>query len=150
MTIALTGNDTIIIDGLPLDFGLATGDVATLTFPNDITSATTGKNGNSIIALNETGKIAELSIRVLRGSSDDKTLNSKFRTMEADLPSFTLLTGSIVKRIGDGISNVVEDTYALSGGSFSKRVETTSNVEGDIEQGVSIYNIRFTNSSRNL
>jgi len=149
MTIALTGNDTIIIDGLPL-VDLANGDVGTLTFPNDITSATTGKNGNSIIALNETGKIAELSIRVLRGSSDDKTLNSKFKTMEADLPSFTLLTGSIVKRIGDGISNVVEDTYALSGGSFSKRVETTSNVEGDIEQGVSVYNIRFTNSSRNL
>ena len=145
----LTGNDSIIIDGLPL-VDLANGDVGTLTFPNDITSATTGKNGNSIIALNETGKIAELSIRVLRGSSDDKTLNSKFKTMEADLPSFTLLTGSIVKRIGDGISNVVEDTYALSGGSFSKRVETTSNVEGDIEQGVSVYNIRFTNSSRNL
>jgi hypothetical protein len=149
MTIALTGNDSIIIDGLPL-VDLANGDVGTLTFPNDITSATTGKNGNSIIALNETGKIAELSIRVLRGSSDDKTLNSKFKTMEADLPSFTLLTGSIVKRIGDGISNVVEDTYALSGGTFSKRVETTSNVEGDIEQGVSVYNIRFTNSSRNL
>ena len=149
MTIALTGNDSIIIDGLPL-VDLANGDVGTLTFPNDITSATTGKNGNSIIALNETGKIAELSIRVLSGSSDDKTLNSKFKTMEADLPSFTLLTGSIVKRIGDGISNVVEDTYALSGGSFSKRVETTSNVEGDIEQGVSVYNIRFTNSSRNL
>ena len=150
MTIALTGNDSIIIDGLPLDFGLANGDVGTLTFPNDITSATTGKNGNSIIALNETGKIAELSIRVLRGSSDDKTLNSKFKTMEADLPSFTLMTGSIVKRIGDGISGVTEDTYALSGGTFSKRVETTSNVEGDIEQGVSVYNIRFTNSSRNL
>ena len=149
MTIALTGNDTIIIDGLPL-VDLANGDVGTLTFPNDITSATTGKNGNSIIALNETGKIAELSIRVLRGSSDDKTLNSKFKTMEADLPSFTLLTGSIVKRIGDGISGVTEDTYALSGGTFSKRVETTSNVEGDIEQGVSVYNIRFTNSSRNL
>jgi hypothetical protein len=149
MTIALTGNDSIIIDGLPL-VDLANGDVGTLTFPNDITSATTGKNGNSIIALNETGKIAELSIRVLRGSSDDKTLNSKFKTMEADLPSFTLLTGSIVKRIGDGISNVVDDTYALSGGTFSKRVETTSNVEGDIEQGVSVYNIRFTNSSRNL
>lgn len=149
MTIALTGNDSIIIDGLPL-VDLANGDVGTLTFPNDITSATTGKNGNSIIAINETGKIAELSIRVLRGSSDDKTLNSKFKTMEADLPSFTLLTGSIVKRIGDGISGVTEDTYALSGGTFSKRVETTSNVEGDIEQGVSIYNIRFTNSSRNL
>ena len=149
MTIALTGNDSIIIDGLPL-VDLANGDIGTLTFPNDITSATTGKNGNSIIVINETGQIAELSLRVLRGSSDDKTLNSKFKTMEADLPSFTLLTGSIVKRIGDGISNVVEDTYALSGGSFSKRVETTSNVEGDIEQGVSVYNIRFTNSSRNL
>ena len=122
MTIALTGNHSIIIDGLPL-VDLANGDVGTLTFPNDITSATTGKNGNSIIAINETGKIAELSIRVLRGSSDDKTLNSKFKTMEADLPSFTLLTGSIVKRIGDGISGVTEDTYALSGGTFSKRVE---------------------------
>jgi len=149
MTIALTGNDSIIIDGLPL-VDLANGDIGTLTFPNDITSATTGKNGNSIIVINETGQIAELSLRVLRGSSDDKTLNSRFKVMEADLPSFVLITGSIIKRIGDGISNVVEDTYALSGGSFSKRVETTSNVEGDIEQGVSVYNIRFTNSSRNL
>ena len=149
MTIALTGNDSIIIDGLPL-VDLANGDVGALGFPNDLTSSTTGKNGNSIITINETGKIALLTLRLLRGSSDDKTLNSKMKTMETDLPSFTLLTGSIVKRIGDGISNVIEDTYALSGGTFSKRVEATSNVEGDTEQGVAVYIITFTNSSRNL
>lgn len=149
MTIALTGNDSIIIDGLPL-VDLATGDVGALTFPNDITSSTTGKNGNSIIAFNETGKIAELSIRVLRASDDDKTLNSKFKTMESDFPSFTVLTGSVVKRIGDGLSNVTEDTYSLSGGTFRKRVEGTSNVEGDTEQAIATYIITFTNSSRNL
>ena len=54
-TIALSGNDTVVLNNRTFaDF--ADGNVAELTFPNDIANVKTGKNGNSIYGLNETGK----------------------------------------------------------------------------------------------
>ena len=148
-TLSLTGADTISIDGVPLvDFG--DGDIGTLTFPNSLTETKKGKNGNGIIALNETGDIAELNLRILRGSPDDKTLNSRRLAMKGDFASFVTLTGEIVKKMGDGLGNVSNDIYALSGGSFSKNIETTSNVEGNTDQAIAIYTITFVNSNRSI
>jgi hypothetical protein len=141
-TQSLTGSDTISIDGIPL-IDLGDGDVGSLTYP-------TGKNGNSIFALNETGDQADLVLRVLRGSNDDKTLNSRLVSMKADFASFVTITGQVIKKVGDGKGNVTNDIYDLSGGVFSKRVETTSNVEGNTDQSLAIYNIKFTNSPRSL
>ena len=146
-TLSLTGADTISIDGVPL-VDLGDGDVGTLTFPNSLTESKKGKNGNAIIALNETGDVAELVLRVLRASSDDKTLNSKLFAMKNDFASFVAITGEIIKKMGDGTGNVSNDIYTLSGGSFSKRIETTSNVEGSTDQALAIYTITFVNSSR--
>lgn len=148
-TISLTGADTISIDGIPL-VDLGDGDVGSLTFPNSLTETKKGKNGNGIIALNETGDIAELTLRILRGSPDDKTLNSKLFSMKQDFASFVTMTGDIIKKMGDGIGNVTDDIYSLSGGSFSKRIEVTSNVEGNTDQALAIYTITFLNSSRAL
>jgi hypothetical protein len=148
-TQSLTGSDTISIDGIPL-IDLGDGDVGSLTYPNELVGVKTGKNGNSIFALNETGDQADLVLRVLRGSNDDKTLNSRLVSMKADLASFVTITGQVIKKVGDGKGNVTNDIYDLSGGVFSKRVETTSNVEGNTDQSLAIYNIKFTNSPRSL
>ena len=148
-TLSLTGADTITIDGVPLvDFG--DGDVASLSFPNSLTETKKGKNGNAIIALNETGGVSELILRVLRGSKDDKTLNSRKFAMEGDFSSFVTLTGEIVKKIGDGQGNVANDIYTLSGGSFSKNLDANSNVEGNTDQSIALYTLTFANTSRRI
>ena len=108
----------------------------------------TGKNGNSLYAFNATGLQCDLVIRVIRGSEDDKYLNSLLADLLADVPTFVLLDASIVKRVGDGTGFVTYDTYSLSGGVFSKQPETKSNVEGDTEQSLTIWNLKFTNAPR--
>ena len=152
---SLTGNDTILLSFndpttlIPI-VDLGNGDVAALTFPNELVGVTTGKNGNSLYALNETGNQADLVLRVLRGSKDDKTLNSKLATLTANFGGFILMNCQLIKKVGDGLGNITNDIYNLSGGIISKRVEATSNVEGNTDQSIAVYSLKFTNSPRSL
>lgn len=148
-TIALSGNDTININNRNFS-DLADGDVADLTFPNDIAQVKTGKNGNSLFALNESGKQAELKLRVVRGSSDDKFLNNLLANQQSNFSGFVLMIGTFTKKLGDGAGNVLADTYIMSGGVFTKIPEVKSNVEGNVDQSVSMYTIKFTNAPRVL
>jgi len=100
--------------------------------------------------LNEEGKQSDLVIRVLRGSPDDKKLNSRFTSMKDDFASFVLIAGQVVKSIGDGNGNITNDIYNMSGGVFTKSVDAQSNVEGSTDQGISIYTIGFSNAPRSL
>lgn len=146
-SVALSGNDTVVINNRSFaDF--ADGNVVELTFPNDIATVKTGKNGNSIYGLNETGKQCEMKIRLIRGSADDKFLNNLLQQQQANFSGMVLLIGQFIKKVGDGLGNVTSDTYITSGGVFTKLVEAKSNVEGDSEQSVSIYTIKFTNAPR--
>lgn len=146
-TVAMSGSDTIKINNRILA-DLADADTAVLTFPNEIASVKTGKNGNSIYGLNETGKQCELVLRIIRGSADDKFLNNLMANQQNGFASFILMTGEFVKRIGDGIGNIANDTYITSGGVFSKMIEAKSNTEGDTEQSVAIYTLKFSNAPR--
>jgi hypothetical protein len=65
-----------------------------------------------------------------------------------DFASFVLMIGQLIKKVGDGLGNITNDTYILSGGVFSKAVEVKTNAEGDTEQSVSIWNMRFSNAPR--
>ena len=148
-SVSLTGNDTLKLrDRVFADF--ADADFAALTFPNDIAALKTGKDGNTIYALNETGRQAELVIRVLRGSSDDKILQNLLAAQHNDFPGFVTIEGELVKRVGDGKGNIITDTYLLTGGVFTKNVEVKSNAEGDTEQSVAVYTIGFGNNTRTL
>ncbi len=145
--VSLTGNDTVVIGGRVLtDF--ADADNAAMTYPNELAAVKTGKNGNSIYAWNEMGRIVEVVLRMIRGSDDDKFLNGLLATQKADFAAFVLLDGEFVKRVGDGAGNISNDTYLLDGGIFSKQVEAKSNVEGDTEQSLSIYSLKFANGDR--
>ena len=146
-TVSITGNDTIIIGGRNL-VNLADGDNGALTHPNDLMTVKTGKNGNTIYAYNTPGQQGELVLRLIRGSMDDRYLNSLMMTMQQDPASFLLLTGKFVKRAGDGSGFVTNDTYIMVGGVFFKQVDGKSNAEGDTEQAVAIYSIRFGNVFR--
>lgn len=146
---SLTGGDTITINLRPLR-DLADDDITTVSFPNEICTVATGKNRNTIYALNETGNNAEMTIRVLMNSSDDKFLNGLLAAQQADLPSFTLITGSFTKRVGDGNGNVSYNMYPLQGGVFTKLPDVKDNVNGDKEQAIITYNLKFALAPRVL
>lgn len=147
--VSLTGSDTININNRVFT-DLADGNCIELTFPNDIASVKTGKNGNSIYGLNESGKQCEVKVRLLRGSADDKFLNNLLAQQNANFAGTVLLIGQFIKKIGDGLGNITSDTYIMSGGVFTKQVEAKTNVEGETEQSVGIYTIRFSNAPRVL
>lgn len=147
--VALSGSDTINLNNRVLT-DLADGNCIEMTFPNDIANVKTGKNGNSIYGLNESGKQCEVKLRVLRGSSDDKFLNGLLAQQQANFAGTVLLIGQFIKKIGDGQGNITSDTYIMGGGVFTKIPEAKTNVEGETEQSIAIYTIRFSNAPRVL
>lgn len=146
-TVSMTGADTIKINNRVLN-DLADGDCINLEYPNELASVKTGKNGNSLYAVNESGKQSEVTLRVVRGSSDDKFLLNLLAAQKNNFAGFVLMIGEFVKRSGDGLGNVASDTYIMSGGIFAKEVPGKSNVEGDTEQSISVYSIKFANAPR--
>lgn len=147
--VAMSGNDTITINDYLLT-GMADGNTVELTFPNEIASVKTGKNGNSIYGFNTTGQQADVKIRVLRNSADDKFLQRLLNLQNLNFAGFPLVIANFIKKIGDGAGNIASDTYVLSGGVFTKGVDGKSNVEGDTEQSVAIYTLKFANAPRAL
>lgn len=146
-TIAMSGADTINLNNRVFA-DLADGDAFVLSFPNDIANVKTGKNGNTIYGLNESGKQGEGKLRLIRGSSDDKFMNNLLAQQQNNFAGFPLMIGQFIKKLGDGQGNFTSDTYISAGGVFSKQVEAKMNVEGDTEQSVSIYTIKWGNVAR--
>lgn len=145
--VALSGSDTIMINNRIFS-DLADGDCVELSFPTEIAHVKTGKNGNSLYGLNESGRQADLRIRLVRGSADDKFLNNLLSQQQANFAGFVLMIGEFVKKVGDGAGNVANDTYIMSGGIFTKQIEAKNNVEGNTDQSVSIYSLKFSNAPR--
>jgi hypothetical protein len=145
--VSLTGQDTVTFNNRIIT-DLADGDCVTLEFPNDIANLKTGKNGNAIYAINETGKQCEVKLRIVRDSPDDVFFAGLLTQQQLNFPGTVLLIGEFVKISGDGAGNLSNDTYILSGGIFTKQVNAKSNVEGDTAQSVAEYTLRFSNAPR--
>lgn len=143
----LTGNDTLTLNG-HVFIDQAFGSVSQVVIPNELVNLKTGKNGNTVLAQNASGFNGNVTLRLARGSSDDQFMQQLVPIQGADFSSSKLISGSFVKRLGDGQGNVLNDTYTLSGGLVGKQVEGAENVEGDTEQGVAVYQIKFSNVSR--
>lgn len=146
-TFTLVGADTIKINQTVLS-DLPHGEVGKVSFETDLVTVKTGKTGNTVFANNASGATASLEVKVLRASSDDKFLNSLLQGYKGNPTGFTLLSGELVKKVGDGQGNVSADTYILTGGVISKQVEVVSNVEGDVEQAVATYMLKFAFGAR--
>jgi len=146
---SLTGADTCIIAGINLA-DVADGDWFTLTFPNTLAEVKTGKSGNSLFASNSMGRQAEATLRLIRGSYDDEAMDSLLQQQLQDFARWELLRGRFVKRVGDGLGNIVRDQYVSSGGVFTHNVDAKSNAEGDTEQSVSVYRFKFSDAQRVL
>lgn len=142
--VALTGNDTVNVNGRILT-DLADASCVEMTFPNDIANVKIGKNGNAIYALNTTGQMSEVKFRIIRGSPDDQYLNGLLNAQQSDFAGTVLIFGQFIKKVGDGKGNITSDTYNTSGGIFVKIPEAKMSVEGETDQSVSIYTVRFAN-----
>ena len=154
----VTGNDIVQIglsaSGLTTITSFADGDYARVTFPNDIMNFTIGKNRNMLAAYNAMGTLAELELRLLRGSKEDKFLQDQFPNFSSDQLSFNFLFAKIIKNLGvsnEGASaSTIEETYTLSNGIISKAPEIVSNVSGSTDQGVVVWQIRFAEFTRTV
>lgn len=149
MSVALTGKDTTIIDTRRLT-DQATGDCVLIDAPNNLVELKQGKNGNAIYAYNATGKQVNVTLRVIRGTADDKYLAARMQEYINDPAAFVLISGEFIKRSGDGAGNITNEVYTMSGGIIQKMPGGKENVEGDTEQAVSIYVIIFSNADRVL
>jgi hypothetical protein len=147
MSVALTGKDTTIIDTRRLT-DLGTGDVVMIEAPNNLVELKQGKDGNAIYAYNASGKQTVATLRVIRGSADDKYLAARMQEYINDPAAFVLISGEFIKRTGDGAGNITNEVYTMDGGVIQKMPSTKENVEGDTEQAVSIYTLVFANSDR--
>lgn len=146
---ALTGSDVITINGRILA-DLIDGDTVMVDFPNDIGAVKTGKNGNSIFAFNATGQNATTQIRLVLGSADDKFMQSLLASWIKDPSAFSLITAQFIKKTGDGAGNVASVIYDLTGGVFAKTPVAKTNVEGDTEQSVVVWNLTFSKGTRRV
>lgn len=145
--VSLTGADTLTINNHVFsDFADAV--VAELTWPNEIAVVKTGKNQNSIYAFNATGSQCEFKLRVLRASADDKFLNGLLAAQQSNFSATVLLIGQFIKKIGDGLGNITSDIYTLSGGVFTKQVAGKTDADGNTDQSVSEYMMKFTLAPR--
>lgn len=142
-TISLSGSDTIQINGRILN-DLADGDCVMISFPNDIAVVKASKNGNTIYAKDEKGRQADVTIRILLASSDDKFLTSLLQLMNQDFSAFPPMTAMFSKRVGDG-QVISTKVYAATGGVIKKQPDAKTSSEGDTEQSVAVWALTFGN-----
>lgn len=154
----VTGNDIVQIglsaSGLTTVTSFADGDYARVTFPNDIMNFTIGKNRNMLAAYNAMGTLAELELRLLRGSKEDKFLQDQFPTFASDELSFSFIFAKVIKNLGvsneGATASTIEEIYTLNNGIISKAPEIVSNVSGSTDQGVVVWQVRFAEFTRTV
>jgi hypothetical protein len=145
--VCFTGNDIIKLNGDILT-NFVSGDVLTIAFPNDLVNVKRGKNGVTIYSFNEMGRVVDVTIKVLRGSDDDKKILTQLSLMKNDFNSFSLISIDVTRMLGPSAGS---DNYVLTGGVFTKsNPEFKTNVEGDVEQGVALYTLKFTSDGRSI
>ena len=146
-TFSLIGSDTITINHkLLADFG--SGEVAKITFPTDLATVKTGKNGNTIFVQNASGFQSSMEVKVIRGSADDKYLQTQLTLYKSTPTLYILDNVEVIKEIGDGHGKKTSDTYTLTGGIPTKSVEMVVNVEGVTDQAISVYTWIFATNAR--
>lgn len=145
--VSLTGKDVVVLNGRVFK-NFADGDYAALSFDADLINIKASRDGNTIYALNEDGRVSVLKLRLLLGSSDDKYLNSLLASLKSDPAAFILIAGSFTKRVGDGAGNSNLVVYQCIGGAFQKVPMAKSSAAGDTDQSVVEWTIKFGSADR--
>ena len=148
-----TANDVIVGTDYSGDWVLtdfADGTVAELSAPNELSSLTTGYNGNSLGAHNEPGRQRDLTLRIVKGSGDDKRLNANYNLWKNRDIRFKPLSFAFTKNVMHEDGSVTNDKVTCYFGLPAGQPVQMSDMAGNTEQVVSIYTIRFGNSERSM
>lgn len=148
-----TANDVIVCTDHDGDWVLsdfADGTVAELSAPNELSSMTTGYNGNSLGAHNEPGRQRELTIRLVKGSGDDKRLNANYNLWKNRDLRFKPLSMTFTKNVAHENGSVTNDKVSCYFGLPAGQPTQASDMNGSTDQVVSVYSIRFGNSERSM
>lgn len=148
-----TANDVIVATDYSGDWVLtdfADGTVAELSAPNELSAMTTGYNGNSLGAHNEPGRQRELTLRVVKGSSDDKRLNANYNLWKNRDIRFKPMSMAFTKNIMHEDGSTTNDKVSCYFGLPAGQPVQMSDMAGNTEQVVSVYSIRFGNSERSM
>lgn len=145
--VSLTGSDSTILSKLGVqdrvmkDF--ADGKCVQIEIPNNLVEIKAGKDDNAVFAYNAAGNISNVTMRILKGSPDDKFLNSEISSFKNNRPGYVLLSGEFIKKVGDGKGNITNCIYKFSNGVIQKYPVAEEDVAGDTEQAISVYVISF-------
>ena len=148
-SVSLTGSDVAVINGRIIH-DVADGDFVKIEYDTDLANMKVSKDGNTIYALDQTGKQVKVTVRLLLGSADDVKMNSWLTGMLNDFSAFELITGSFTKAVGDGAGNVKNVVYQMANGIFKRWPNAKSNAQGDTEQSVAVYELAFLNQGRSV
>lgn len=150
---AFTSKDVIVCEDYEGSFILsdfADGTVAELAAPNELSTITTGYNGNSLGSHNEPGRQRELTLRLVKGSNDDKRLNKAYNMWKNRDMRFRPLKMSFTKNVAHGNGSITVDTVECFFGLPTGQPGQIQDTAGNTEQVISIYSIRFGNSERSM
>nr|DAJ74781.1 MAG TPA: hypothetical protein [Caudoviricetes sp.] len=150
---AYTASDTLICEDYKGEWvlsDLADGNVAELSAPNELSATTTGYNGNSLSSHNEPGRQRECTLRLVKGSGDDKRFNQNYNLWKNRDIRFKPFKMSFTKNIGHGDGSITRDTVDCFAGFPAGQPTQMTDTSGNTEQVVSIYMIRFGNSERSM
>ena len=128
----------------------ADGTVAELNAPNELSTLTTGYNGNSLGSHNEPGRQRDLALRLVKGSGDDKRLNANYNLWKNRDFRFKPLEMTFTKYVAHGTEPTTDDKVTCYFGLPTGQPAQVSDMNGNTEQVVSVYSIRFGNSERSM
>lgn len=150
---AYTAKDVIVCEDYSGDWILsdfADGTVAELAAPNELSTITTGYNGNSLGSHNEPGRQRDLTLRLVKGSNDDKRLNKAYNMWKNRDMRFRPLKMSFTKYVAHSDDSITVDTVECFFGLPAGQPGQMHDTAGNNEQVISIYSIRFGNSERSM
>lgn len=153
MVDSYTAQDIIIAEDYNGEWVLtdfADNTVAELTAPNNLSTTSTGYNGNSLGAHNEPGRQRELTLRLVKASGDDKRFNENYNLWKNRDFRFKPLTMRFTKNVAHSDGSVTRDTVECYFGLPGAQPVQTTDVAGSTDQVVSVYMLRFGNSERSL
>lgn len=148
-----TAQDIIVFEDYRGEWTLtdfADGTVAQLTAPNELSQSATGWNGNGLGAHNEPGRQRECALRLVKAAGDDKRFNENYNLWKNRDIRFKPLKATFTKNIGHGDGSITKDTVECFFGLPAGQPEQVTDVEGNTDQVVSQYMIRFGNSERSM
>lgn len=151
MSDAYTSKDLIQLEDFNGKWTLsdfADGTVAELAAPNELSTVTTGYNGNGLGAHNEPGRQRRLTIRLVKASGDDKRLNESYELWKNRDMRFKPFSGYFTKNIGHSDGSLTQDTCECYFGLPAGIPIPMTDTNGNTEQDVSVYVINFANYKR--